>query len=85
MDKSKLIQKIFMDCPICDKIHTVEKRTRMTKILMHGKAVHYKETYFLCRNSEDDENEFVTGKIVDENLMNARKVYDRLKGEENKK
>ena len=85
MDKSKLIQKIRMDCPICDKSHTVEKRTRLAKVTMHGKVIHYKETYFLCRNSEEDENEFVTGKMADENLMNARKVYERLKGEENKK
>ena len=85
MDKSKLIQKIHMDCPICDKIHTVEKRMRFARVTIQGKEVRYKETYFLCKNSENGENEFVTGKMADENLSNARKIYEGLKREENKK
>ena len=33
------------------------------------------ETYYLCPNSDEDENEFVTGKMMNDNLLNARNEY----------
>ena len=74
MKAGNLIRKIKMECPLCDKIHEIEERTRIVKTIIKGDEVSYKETYYLCSNS-DDENEFVTGKIENENLLNARNEY----------
>ena len=40
-----------------------------------GEEVNYVETYYLCPNSDEDENEFVTGKMMNDNLLNARNEY----------
>ena len=63
MSESTLIRKIQMDCPICDKIHEIEERSRI------------EETYYFCVNSDEDESEFVTGKMLNDNLLNARNMY----------
>ena len=73
MNGGNLIRKIKMECPLCDKIHEVEERTRITKIIIKGEEVNYEETYYFCSNSDEDENEFVTGQMLNENLLNARK------------
>ena len=35
----------------------------------------YKERFYFCANVEEDENEFVTGAMTNENLLNARNAY----------
>lgn len=75
MNGSNLIRKIHMECPLCDKIHEIEKRTRIAKTIIKGEEVNYEETYYFCKNSDEDENEFVTGKMENENLLNARNAY----------
>ena len=35
-----------MDCPICDKIHDVEERKRMTTATIKGEEVEYLEKYY---------------------------------------
>ena len=37
MDKSILVNKINMHCPICDNIHDVEERKEIIEIVLHGK------------------------------------------------
>ena len=39
MANSKLICKIHMDCPLCDKTHDVEKRVRIAKTIIKGEEV----------------------------------------------
>ena len=73
--RSKLIRRIHMECPICDKVHEIEERTQLAKIIIKGEEVNYVETYYLCPNSDEDENEFVTGKMMNDNLLNARNEY----------
>ena len=73
MNGGNLIRNIKMECPLCDKIHEIEERTRIAKTIIKGEEVNYEETYYFCLNSEEDENEFVTGKMLNENLLNARK------------
>lgn len=75
MSESTLIRKIQMECPICDKIHEIEERTRIAKTIIKGEEVDYAETYYFCVNSDEDEREFVTGKMENDNLLNARNMY----------
>ena len=75
MRGDNLIRKIQMECPLCDKIHEIEERTRIAKTIIKGEEVNYKETYYFCLNSDEDENEFVTGKMENDNLLNARNAY----------
>lgn len=75
MIRSKLIKKVHMECPLCDHVHDVEERMRIASTIIKGEEVDYEETYYFCRNCDDDENEFVTGKMENENLLNARNAY----------
>ena len=75
MSESTLIRKIQMDCPICDKIHEIEERSRIDKIIIKGEEVAYEETYYFCINAYEDESEFVTGKMLNDNLFNALNMY----------
>ena len=75
MSESTLIRKIQVECPICDKIHEIEERSRIDKTIIKGEEVAYEETYYFCVNSDEDESEFVTGKMLNDNLFNARNMY----------
>ena len=77
MDNSKFVRKFSMECPICNKIHEIEERKRITEIIIKNVKVNYEETYYLCTNSSIDVNEFVTGRMMDNNLLNARNEYER--------
>ena len=78
MSESTLIRKIQMDCPIGDKIHEIEERSRIDKTIIKGEEVDYEETYYFCVNSDEDEREFVTGKMLNDNLFNVRNMYRKL-------
>ena len=69
-----LIDTIQMDCPLCNSVHNLEKRQRMSQSLVKGDVVDYLELYFKCDKSVD-ENEFVSGEILEQNLLNARNAY----------
>ena len=75
MDNSTLIRKVRMDCPLCNKTHEVEERECFATITIKGEKVTYKERFYRCTNTEDEENEFETGSMADENLFNARNAY----------
>ncbi len=80
MDAYVLIKKIHMECPLCDKIHEIEERERITNITIKGVEVDYKEKYYFCANADDDENEFESGLMANENLLNARNSYRIKRG-----
>ena len=80
MNGGNLISKIKMKCPLCDKVHEIEKRTRVAKTIIKGEEVNYEETYYFCLNSDEDENEFSTAKMENENLLNARNEYRKAHG-----
>lgn len=75
MKTSSLIRRIRMECPLCDKIHEIEERTRVAKIIIKGEEVNYVESYYFCANSNEEENEFATGKMENNNLLNDRNAY----------
>lgn len=75
MAASTLIRKIHMSCPLCDKTHEIEERKRTTTITLKGEEVTYEERFYFCANADEDENEFETGAMTNENLLNARNAY----------
>ena len=77
MNENNFIRKIYMECPLCDKVHEIEERTRIATTIIKGEKVNYEETYYLCPESADNENEFTTGKMENGNLLNARNSYRR--------
>ncbi len=80
METSKLLRKIHMNCPVCDKSHEIEERERIASIVLKDEEVTYKERFYFCANADEDENEFETGLMTNENLLNARNAYRVKKG-----
>ena len=80
MGKSTLIRKVHMNCPLCDKTHEVEERKRITTITLKDEKITYEERFYFCANADDEENEFETGSMTNENLLNARNAYRIKKG-----
>lgn len=80
MEANKMIRKIHMNCPLCDRTHEVEERKRETSITIKGEEVIYEERFYFCANMDEDENEFETGTMTNENLLNARNAYRRKMG-----
>ena len=89
MEADTIIRKIHMSCPLCDKTHEVEERKRITTITLKGEEVSYEERFYFCANADEDENEFETGAMANENLHNARNAYrvkmEQLTSDENVK
>ena len=78
MEASTVIRKVHMDCPLCDKKHHVEERKRMTSVTIKGEKVFYEEHFFYCINADEEEREFETGAMANENLLKARDAYKLL-------
>lgn len=43
MNTGNLIRKNKIECPLCGKVHDVEERTRIAKIIIKGERVDYVE------------------------------------------
>ncbi len=80
MSKEYLIDEIEMDCPICERVHTLEKRNRETQGIVKGEVVDYEEIFYLCPETDEEDNEFVSSAIMDKNLLRARDAYRKAKG-----
>lgn len=80
MEANTLLRKVHMNCPLCDKTHEVEERKRITSIILKGEEVTYEERFYFCANANEDENEFETRTMTNENLLNARNAYRIKKG-----
>ncbi|MDD7404162.1 MAG: DUF4065 domain-containing protein [bacterium] len=80
MKADTLLRKVHMECPLCDKTHEVEERKRVTSIVLKGEEVTYEERFYFCANADEEENEFETGAMTNENLLNARNAYRVKKG-----
>ncbi len=75
MAADMLIEKIYMSCPLCGKMHDVGKMRRRTYTIIKDENVEYDETYYFCENSDKDENEFCNAAMLNQNLLNARNAY----------
>ena len=80
MTESGAVRAIHMKCPLCDKIHDIEERVRVAKTIIKDEEVEYEEKFYRCANCDEEENEFVSGKIENENLLNARNSYRKAHG-----
>lgn len=80
MKDTTLIRVIHMECPLCDKIHEIEERKRITTTIIKGEEVTYEERFYFCANMGNEENEFQTAGMTNESLLNARNAYRRKKG-----
>lgn len=69
----------LIDCPICDKVHEVKIRERQATNIIKGEEINYCEKVYYCCNG-DDECEFETGKLANENLLRARNRYREKHG-----
>ena len=78
--KDVLIEKNEMECPVCGDVHFIEKRVRETQALFKREVVDYEEVYFVCEQSEEEENEFVPAKVMDLNLLKVRDAFRVAKG-----
>ncbi len=76
----QLIRKIHMRCPLCDYIHEIEEKKRIAITMIKGEEVSYEERFYFCANADEDENEFETGCMLNENLLNARNAFRVKKG-----
>lgn len=75
MEATILIRKVHMECPLCDKVHEIEERKRTTTTIIKGREVAYEERFYFCANADEEENEFETSNMTNENLLNARNAY----------
>ncbi len=75
MGTSTLIRKVHIACPLCNKTHEIEERKRFTSITLKGDKITYEERFYFCANSDENENEFETGSMANENLLKARNAY----------
>ncbi|MFR5602087.1 MAG: type II TA system antitoxin MqsA family protein [Lachnospiraceae bacterium] len=80
MEKTILIKKIHKSCPVCNRIHEIEERKRIAKTVIKGKHVEYTERFYFCVNADEEEQEFETAKMTNENLLNARNAYREKMG-----
>lgn len=80
MKDGVLIKKIHMNCPLCDETHEVEERKRRTQVEIKGEPVLYEEHFYYCINADEEENEFETAAMTNENLLNARNAYRAAHG-----
>lgn len=72
----KVLEKVERYCPLCDKVHLVEKRKRISEMLIKNEIVSYEEVYFFCPKSVNyEEDEFVSAGLMNQNLQNARNAY----------
>jgi len=80
MNNDYLVRTIEMDCPLCNKVHSVEERKRITQAVVKDEVVDYEQVYYCCPLSGEEENEFVPAGVMDENLLRARNAYRAKKG-----
>ena len=81
MEQNYLLELEERDCPICNKVHKVEKRKRIGGVLIKNEPIRFEEIYYVCPDcSDEEENEFVSAEMMDYNLQTARNEYRKAHG-----
>lgn len=74
--QDEILGKVERYCPLCDKVHFVEKRKRIGEMLIKNEITSYDEVYFFCPDSVNyEEDEFVSAGLMNQNLQSARNAY----------
>lgn len=80
--QDEILENVEKYCPLCDKVHFVEKRKRIGKMLIKNEVISYDEIYFFCPESIDyEEDEFMSADLMNQNLQSARKAYRKKYGD----
>lgn len=69
-------------CPLCNKVHEVEIKTEMTSTKINNKKVEFESKFYYCPTGINGEHKYINGKLLDQNLRNARKAYKEKYNEE---
>lgn len=80
MASGEIIRKIHMRCPLCDCVHEIKEKKRIAITMIKEEEVSYEERFYFCANADEDENEFETSSMMNENLLNARNAFRVKKG-----
>lgn len=81
MEQNYILELEERDCPICNKVHKVEKRKRIGGVLIKNKPIRFEEIYYVCPDCfDEEENEFVSAEMMDYNLQTARNEYRKAHG-----
>lgn len=69
-------------CPMCKK-HMAIILNRKAKTIIKNEEVEFNETVYFCSTlGEDDEDAyFIPPKVMNENLLNAKNAYRKMKAE----
>jgi putative zinc finger/helix-turn-helix YgiT family protein len=72
MERVVSIEKLQHDCPLCDKVHEVEKIKRIVSSTIKDCCVDHEETVFRCPQRNE---EWYHGKMLDDSLQSMRDAY----------
>ncbi|HHV28083.1 type II TA system antitoxin MqsA family protein [Acetivibrio mesophilus] len=75
--KESILKEICYDCPFCDEEHSIRVKKKISKAKIKDGLVEYEQIVYYCPKEDE---EFVPGKIMDENLLRARDAYRTSKG-----
>lgn len=75
-DKDVLVREMDYDCPLCDKVHKVQVKKRISNASLKNESIEYEQIYYYCPVCGE---EFVPSKLMDENLLRVRDTYRRAK------
>lgn len=78
--KERILKKEICYCPLCDHEHEVILKEKEAKATIKGRTISYIEKVYYCPNSDIEECEFATAKMMDENLLSARNAYRKMTG-----
>lgn len=67
-------------CPLCGGVHEILGKNEKTRTKIKGEEVEYDETFYYCPIGFDGEHKYVSGKLLDRNLLNARNAYRKKHG-----
>lgn len=80
MEKNLLIANELMDCPLCGDVHELQIWNQNSQAVVKNEVIEYREFVYRCIDSSEEENEFVSGKYLDINLLAARDAYRTMHG-----
>lgn len=54
-------------------------RNLLNRKILKGKTIEYEERFYFCENADEEENEFVSGAMANDNLKRARENLKKIK------
>ena len=72
MERVISIEKLQHDCPLCDRVHEIEKIKRIVSSTIKDCCVDHEETVLRCPIRDE---EWYHGKTLDDSLMSMRDAY----------